>query len=52
MKEKSKERQCANCFVCVRNTELCPLNENYQELPLDQWLKRVQEIKKEEQNGD
>ncbi|WP_418792036.1 hypothetical protein [Phosphitispora sp. TUW77] len=21
--------KCANCFVCKQDTELCPLNENY-----------------------
>ena len=23
------EKRCANCFACKQDTELCPLNENY-----------------------
>jgi len=47
-KETTKEKRCANCFVCVANTELCPLNDNYRELSLDEWLKRLEGIKKKD----
>ncbi len=28
LRENEKAR-CANCFACKKDTELCPLNENY-----------------------
>jgi len=43
---KKQERQCANCFVCLKHTELCPLNENYQELSVEDWLIKINETKK------
>lgn len=27
--QKVEKRKCANCFACLRDTEMCPLNENY-----------------------
>lgn len=29
--KKTNSKQCYNCVVCKRETELCPLNENYNE---------------------
>lgn len=26
---KRGQPQCANCFACVKDTDMCPLNENY-----------------------
>lgn len=28
-RDKNQPAKCANCFVCKQDTELCPLNENY-----------------------
>lgn len=27
--DKDGKPECANCFACVKDTEMCPLNENY-----------------------
>ncbi len=47
---KKQVRKCANCFVCLKHTELCPLNENYQELSVEDWLKKINEVNKEERD--
>lgn len=44
--------KCANCFACKKDTELCPLNENYSPYAYLKWeaeyLKRRSEIRGKE----
>lgn len=46
---KKREPKCCNCFACVQNTEMCPLNENYDEyayLKIEEKIKREREERK------
>jgi hypothetical protein len=27
--DQNGKPECANCFACVKDTEMCPLNEHY-----------------------
>lgn len=27
--DNNEKARCANCFACKKDTDLCPLNENY-----------------------
>jgi hypothetical protein len=47
--EKTNSKQCCNCVACMRETELCPLNENYKEdayLEIEARLKANKEQRK------
>lgn len=46
--EKDEKRKCANCFVCVRDTEMCPLNENYDP---DAYLKIAEKLAARRKRG-
>lgn len=47
--QNKQQKRCANCYVCVVNTDMCPLNENYRERSLDEWLESIRQKK---QPGD
>lgn len=38
---------CANCFACKKDTELCPLNENYSPDAYLKWEQEYLEQRKE-----
>lgn len=46
--DKDEKPQCANCFVCVRDTEMCPLNENYNP---DAYLKIAERLAVRQKKG-
>lgn len=45
-RRQHRERRCANCWVCMRGTDLCPLAENYSEENWEGWFRSHQEKKK------
>ncbi len=36
-RQRENKKQCANCFVCKQDTELCPLNESYSPDAYKKW---------------
>lgn len=46
---KDKETRCANCFACFAETELCPLEPDYDEDKVLEMLK--ERIKKNKSGG-
>ncbi|MDT3705144.1 MAG: hypothetical protein ROZ36_19635 [Thermincola sp.] len=38
---------CANCFACKKDTELCPLNENYSPDAYLKWEQKYLQNRKE-----
>ena len=53
--KKTNSKQCFNCVVCVRETEQCPLNENYNEdayLEIESRLKANKEKRKTDKGNN
>ncbi|MHB9094324.1 MAG: hypothetical protein ACYC21_06600 [Eubacteriales bacterium] len=48
---RDSKKQCANCFACKQDTELCPLNENYSPDAYLKWEAEYLKRRKENKAG-